>query len=317
MKKYSDDEILNHLKDYYKRNNKISQYGFSKDKTVCNPSIVKVRFGSWENALKKAGIDYEVEDLSIEGRKAKIKKQLKDYILKTGKLPSTLAYKSENNLPSIITLNKYFGSKENLYVELGYTGKKFGSLLNKKEIIKAIKNFYIREGRVPKQEDFYVKNGLPTRKNVKKYFSGFSEAKIAAGFKIAYQYRIYTEEESIKAIQKFYKREERYPLKVDFKAENNLPTIRKIKGIFGTVRAAREAAGLTKAVGKHKTFIIKEELEEILVQKYKEKGRRLTSLEIKADKELPTLGTIYSTLRRQSLKEAWEYIEKKHKLKKK
>ena len=98
------------------------------------------------------------------------------------------------------------------------------------------------------------------------------------------------------------------------KAKNGLPPIRKLKALFGTVRAAREAAGLTKGIGKNKTYIDKEKLEELLLEKYKEKGRRLTSREIREDKELVTLGTIYSTLRKQTLKEAWEYMEKKYKL---
>ena len=47
-KRYSDEEILLQLKNYYKKNEKITQYGFSKDKTVCEPYAVIIRFGSWE-----------------------------------------------------------------------------------------------------------------------------------------------------------------------------------------------------------------------------------------------------------------------------
>ena len=213
-----------------------------------------------------------------------------------------------------MTVDKYFGSKEKLYIELGYIGKTYGELLSKKEIIEKIREFYKKEGREPRQEDFRVKNDLPTYKNIKKYFSGITEAKILAGFKVADQYRIYTREEAINELQTFYEREERYPLKGDMKAKNGLPPIRKLKALFGTVRAAREAAGLTKGIGKNKTYIDKEKLEELLLEKYKEKGRRLTSREIREDKELVTLGTIYSTLRKQTLKEAWEYMEKKYKL---
>ena len=134
-----------------------------------------------------------------------------------------------------------------------------------------------------------------------------------AGFKIADQHRIYTRKEAIKALQNFYKRKERYPLKVDMKAENNLPPIRKLKALFGTVRAAREAAGLTETIGKNKTYIVKEELEELLLIKYKEKGR-LTSKEIRNDKELSVLSSIYSTLRKQTLKKVWEYMERKYRI---
>ncbi len=313
-KRYSDEEILLQLKNYYKKNEKITQYGFSKDKTVCEPYAVIIRFGSWEEGLKRAGIKYRVRELSVEEKKEEIRKQVKAYIIKTGQLPSSPLYKSYNKLPSRMTVDKYFGSKEKLYIELGYIGKTYGELLSKKEIIEKIREFYKKEGREPRQEDFRVKNDLPTYKNIKKYFSGITEAKILAGFKVADQYRIYTREEAINELQTFYEREERYPLKGDMKAKNGLPPIRKLKALFGTVRAAREAAGLTKGIGKNKTYIDKEKLEELLLEKYKEKGRRLTSREIREDKELVTLGTIYSTLRKQTLKEAWEYMEKKYKL---
>ena len=52
-----------------------------------------------------------------------------------------------------------------------------------------------------------------------------------------------------------------------------------------------------------------------MVEKYKENGRRLTSAEIYKDKELPSPSGIMNTLRIQKLTEAWEYIEKKYKLK--
>lgn len=188
-KKYSEEEILLQLKEYYKRNNKITQYGFSKDKTVCSPNAVIYRFGSWEAALKMAEIKYRVEKLSVEEKKEKIRKQVKLYIIKTGKLPSKLAYRPYNELPSMMSIYKYFGSKEKLYKELGYSSKKFGELLSKKQVIKRIQEFYRKEGREPGLRDFRVKNNLPTYKNIKKYFSGITEAKILAGFKTADHYK--------------------------------------------------------------------------------------------------------------------------------
>ena len=72
-KRYSDEEILLQLKNYYKKNEKITQYGFSKDKTVCEPYAVIIRFGSWEEGLKRAGIKYRVRELSVEEKKEEIR----------------------------------------------------------------------------------------------------------------------------------------------------------------------------------------------------------------------------------------------------
>ena len=38
--KYSDEDILEQLRDHYKRNFKITRNSFEKDKTVCSSSIV-------------------------------------------------------------------------------------------------------------------------------------------------------------------------------------------------------------------------------------------------------------------------------------
>ena len=39
-RKYSDEDILEQLRDHYKRNFKITRNSFEKDKTVCSSSIV-------------------------------------------------------------------------------------------------------------------------------------------------------------------------------------------------------------------------------------------------------------------------------------
>ena len=54
--KYSDEDILDQLKDHCKRNGKITKKSFDADKTVCSGSLVYLRFGNWQETLLKAGI---------------------------------------------------------------------------------------------------------------------------------------------------------------------------------------------------------------------------------------------------------------------
>ena len=56
LKKYSDEEILEQLRKYYNKKVKHTKEGFDRDRTVCSSWVVFNRFGSWENALIKAGI---------------------------------------------------------------------------------------------------------------------------------------------------------------------------------------------------------------------------------------------------------------------
>ena len=63
--RYSNEDMLEQLRDHYKRNSKITRSSFAKDKAVCSSSIVYMRFGSWNNALLKSGIMNNITKESI------------------------------------------------------------------------------------------------------------------------------------------------------------------------------------------------------------------------------------------------------------
>lgn len=60
-RKYNDEEVLEQLRDHYRRNSYITRVSFSRDKTVCSYSTVYERFGSWENALKQSGLNEKMQ----------------------------------------------------------------------------------------------------------------------------------------------------------------------------------------------------------------------------------------------------------------
>ena len=65
--RYSNEDMLEQLRDHYKRNSKITRSSFEKNKTVCSSSIVYMRFGSWNNALLKSGIMNNIRKETIIG----------------------------------------------------------------------------------------------------------------------------------------------------------------------------------------------------------------------------------------------------------
>ena len=78
MKKYSDDELLEQMRKFYEKNNRITQRSFTKDKTVCSASSIIYRFGSWENAMEKAGITWKEYVDDIETKREKVRKMVKE-----------------------------------------------------------------------------------------------------------------------------------------------------------------------------------------------------------------------------------------------
>ena len=95
LKKYSDEEILDQIRKYYMKKGKHTRDGFDKDRTVCSSWVVFNRFGSWENALKKAGIKPRVKltrELVIE--------QLKECYSRNGRIDKEIFDKDKETCSS-------------------------------------------------------------------------------------------------------------------------------------------------------------------------------------------------------------------------
>ena len=245
-------------------------------------------------------------------QKEKVKIQMSDFLKKYKRRPTKEEFHNKYNLSCARTIKKYYGSIDNLLRECGEHVPITIREVTKEDIIRQINDFYKREGRVPIKEDFILSNDLPTIQHIKKYFSGMVEAKIASGFNVSDRKREYTEEEVIKAIQKFYEANERLPYKNEIKAEYGFPSINKVKALFGNLKFAYESAGFKRNFRKNKYDRI--EVEALVVEKYKEKGRRLTFKEMDEDKELPKYRTVCNILRKQKLSEMWDYLEEKYRL---
>ena len=247
-----------------------------------------------------------------EKQKEKVKIQMSDFLKKYKRRPTKKEYHSKYNLSCPRTIKKYYGSIDNLMRECGEHVPITIREVTRDDIIRQINDFYKRKGRLPVKEEFILSNDLPTIQHIKKYFSGISEAKIASGFNVSDKKKENTEEEVIEAIQKFHAENDRLPRKDEIKAEYGFPSINKVKALFGNLRFAYEAAGFK--TNFRKNIYEKIEIEALVVEKYKEKGRRLTFKEMDEDKELPKYRTVCNILRKQKLSEMWDYLEEKYRL---
>ncbi len=303
-REFSKLVMLEEIKEKYEKTKKVLSRDF-------DARAIKRYFGDWKNALKEAGIGKVI----IEDNKEEVFEKMKNFIEKNGRKPYHYEYDLKYNLPSIGRINHYFGNRLNLLKEFGYERGIVGREITKSQIMEMIQDFYIREGKLPQAKDFKRRNNMPSMDQIYYHYTGVSEAVASLGFKIAPKRKIYTRKEAIKGLQDFYKKERREPLKGDMKAENGLPPLSKLRSLFGTIGNAKEAAGIPVKINKAKLYT-KKEVEENLVDKYLEKGRRLTIKEIDKDKELPARATVLSITGKQLLEEVWEYLEKKYKLKK-
>ena len=246
-------------------------------------------------------------------QKEKIKIQMIEFLKKYNRKPSKKEYCNKYNMVCMNTIKKYYGSVDKLIRECGGHAPITIREVTREDIIMHIKMFYRKKGRLPSNGDFILSNDMPTISHIKKYFNGIAEAQIASGFLVSDRKKNYTEEEVIKAIQKFYEENERLPKKNEIKAQNGFPSINRVKALFGNLKSAYESAGYKTNYRKNKYE--KLEVETLILKKYKEKGRRLSFREINEDKELPMYRTVCNILGKQKLSEMWYYLEKKYKLK--
>lgn len=79
LREYSDEELLEQVREHYRRNPGMTRKSFEDDDSVCSSIIVYKRFGGWDKALLKSGIlDTITKESIIE--------DLKDHYLRNGRI---------------------------------------------------------------------------------------------------------------------------------------------------------------------------------------------------------------------------------------
>jgi hypothetical protein len=103
-RKYRDDEIIMQLKNHFNKNSGISVTSFTADKKTCSVSTVALRFGSWENALRKAGIEPR-----IKLTKEVVIKQLKECYARNGRIDKEIFNKDKETCSSSHVVRLFSG----------------------------------------------------------------------------------------------------------------------------------------------------------------------------------------------------------------
>ena len=160
---YSDEEILSQIKRHYQKNPNMNSSTFKADKSVCSFYTVTLRFGSWEKALKQAGIP--VKKLTKE----EISRQLKEFYKKNNKI-SMQDFNKDKNYCCAETVAKVFGSWEKALIELGL--KKFRGYIeyDKEKLLEVLKE-KVKLGKLKYRTDIEKLEGVPSWTYVKKLWS--------------------------------------------------------------------------------------------------------------------------------------------------
>ena len=159
------------------------------------------------------------------------------------KVPRNRDFGSNVNYPSATTVEKYFGSWNNAIEAAGFTvisntkSKIIRREWTKRQILEAIRKFYIINKNIPSAKDFRGNSNYPSGVTVQNHFGSWNKGIEAAGFVPKTQNKRYkdcSKEGCIEAIQRFYKENNRSPTYNDFIKNPNYPSNTTVARCFGS-----------------------------------------------------------------------------------
>lgn len=154
---YTDKELIDILLDFYRVNNRVPTV---RDLRKSNGYVGGVtyhnRFGSFKNALVISGLyDLIADTHNFDRVKMTNKDRLNvlkvaDEFVKKNKRPlGRKDIEKNNNIPSLSSISRMFGSLENLMIECGYS-KEYFNKIEEEELLANLKRLYVQDGMITK-----------------------------------------------------------------------------------------------------------------------------------------------------------------------
>ena len=256
--KYSDEEILKQLKEHYQKNLGISVKSFTADKEACSVRTVTQRFGSWKNALEKAGLK---EKELKKYRDKDILEQIRKYYMKNGKHTREGFDKDRTVCSSWVVFNR-FGSWENALKKAGIKPR---IKLTRELVTEQLKECYARNGRIDK-EIFDKDKETCSSSHVAWLFGGWNKALEETELKAKKEYVEYDKTKLLEILREKVKTGE-FIHRNDVEDIKGIPSYEYIKKLWSW-KELSQILGLKRKVHKY----TKKEI----IEKYKEVKNELS-----------------------------------------
>ena len=154
--KFTNEEIIEQLQKYYSKNYNIIEKNFSKDKDTCSAGTVIARFGTWENALKKAGLPNKRERIKKE-----ILRQLKQHYLKNPNITAK-TFTEDEEMWSASMVADYFGTWTKALIEAEIKEETAYVEYDKRKLLVILKE-KAKSGELKSTKDLGEIKGIPSR----------------------------------------------------------------------------------------------------------------------------------------------------------
>jgi len=277
QKKYTNEHIIQTLQECYHSVGKISQNIYTQRGYKPSVDVIFRRFGSWNQALKEAGIPVK-ERKEKKDKVLKVGKFSNEYIIqqlkscyeKHGKISMSL-YNKEGFLPARTTIVRQFGSWNNAIEAAGL--KAFTSSekqFSKEEIYEQLRACYKENNNSISIGKYKLSGRVPTITTILKYFGSWNDAIEAAGLKAnGLTTVIYSDEDYITSLRTCYIQNNNYITSPLYRKQRYHPGLKSILRRFGSWNNALEFAGVPVNYKVRPAFS-KEELITVLRNFYQE-----------------------------------------------
>lgn len=182
-RRYTDEELLEILRNEFKNTKNLTCKHFTAKNGLPNWSVYRKRFGSFNNAKMLAGVEETINNRYDPVSKEEIINHFKE-INKDSKYPMIANEFYQTVKYSHGTVNRLFGSYDELVRQCGYTPIKNGVKITKEFLLDEILRYISNEGKIPRGVDLEYKNnkgGYPNRKTYDNHFGGVTNALIELG----------------------------------------------------------------------------------------------------------------------------------------
>jgi len=179
---YTKDTISNKIKKFHEHYGKPpTSRDFNRLTDYPGSTTVIRHFGSWNNALIYAGLSPRIPTYLKFLNSDKILELIQLYYEEYNKIPTTKDFDSNPEYPHSTTINNYFDSWNQAIEKAGFTTyTKKENVYTDSELLKYIKDFYTKEGRVPNNRDFINNPQYPSCTTIVIRFGSWNKAIIAA-----------------------------------------------------------------------------------------------------------------------------------------
>jgi len=234
-KTYTDEELIQSLKNFYERTGKVP----NTNSILSDPDVPRIQafvnhFGSFKNALESAGFKAR-EKLSDE----ELIQLLKDFGKKTGKTPTVELVNADPDMPSVGSYCSRFRGFNKALELAGFEIQK--KILTDEELIEYLRDFGERMGRTPTQKMVCSDPEMPSLSAYRNHFGNFNKALELAGFTLNSGRR--TSKEAIELLKEFGEKIGRTPTVDMVNANPDLPSVPTFMKYFGSFNNALRVAG--------------------------------------------------------------------------